>query len=347
MTGLISLAAIRCGARTELSEGHQQVMADVAAHDAVEDTTGRVVPIRIMGHVEAHFAVMSDGSLRMWGASAIPSLRHPLRPTVVPGVRSVVALCGSEDEIEYLTETGEVFRITEAGSPPPGDRRADFPPLRDLAHTWGTANGGWLTVDGVAIVRSFVNGGRVTSTVPFRALGAAHGIGEDGNVYAWSAPDNLTARRVDAPFRAVNIWEHCILSDQGEVACTGHNFGSNGLPADGQFVREFVRIPGVRDVVALSPFHHLFVMLHRDGTLSRAGMVGPGDCLAPPDAIPREPNPPRVVPGIRHVRGLSATSSSLCLLFADHSVSCCGVALGGSLGDGRTTESAELVRVAF
>ncbi|MBL8677631.1 MAG: hypothetical protein JNK05_00580 [Myxococcales bacterium] len=351
LTAFLSTASlISCGARSELLTPLAFGSTEDAGRMTPEDTTGRVVPVRILAHTDAHFAVMSDGTVRMWGHSAVPGLIDPARPTELPGVRDIIAVSGEVGSIDYVTSSGDLFRVRPGGTGFPGNRVVGVPPLRDFNRRDSVVRA-WLTRDGRAMYRDsvFVDEFReVAAPVRFRSIGGTgRGLaaGEDGLLYEWGG--NLTASRVTVPFRVREVASECILSDEGELACRGEGFGADGIPAEGAFVAAFTRMPGARGIVQFANGLDNTLMLRSDGVFLRTGVIRPGGCFRHPDADLWRPNIARVAVGIRDVVSFSHSLGAFCLLFRNHEVSCCGRVSGGSLGDGRTLESEEWIRVAF
>lgn len=348
------VGALSCGARTELSVPVPLLPQIDAALSTPADTIGRVVPIRLLFHGDAQFAVMSDGTVRMWGHSTIPGLIDPSRPTEVPGMRDVVAIRGGAESFEYITRSGRLFRVNDRGLSLPGMADLRFPPLRDFNRSGDFAVvAAYLGSDGVALSRLWPGDEFSTVVAPlrFRAIGGYAdlvAVGEDGGLYSWNRQGPLTAVRIDAPFLVRDIRADCIVSDGGELACRGRGFGADGIPRERESVTQFTAVPGARNIVQWTMWSSFMVMLRSDGVLLRAGLLSREGCLRIPDAPEFQPSPAAIVPGLQHVVEFSvAGGDSICLLFRNHEVSCCGRVSGGSLGDGRTRESNEWISVAF
>jgi hypothetical protein len=351
---IASIAGVlSCGSRTELTGSYSLTPLEDARAVLPPDTTGSVVPVRLLAHADAHFAVMSDGTLRMWGHSTIPGLIDPNRPSEVPGVRDVVAIRGAAESFQYITRAGGLFRVNDRDLRLPGTEVRGYPRIRDFHRSGSNAEAAaLLTLDGVALSRVSIGDefSTVAAPVPFRIIGGYDrllAVGEDGNLYSWDRGGPFSVVRIESPFRVRDVRRECILSDAGSLACRGVGFGADGIPREADFVAGFTRISGAHDVVQWIERRGHLVMLRTDGVLLRAGLLSRNGCLRIPDAQELLPSAARVVSAIRDVVELSDTGTSVCLLFRNHEVACCGLVLGGSLGDGRTLESETFVRVEF
>jgi hypothetical protein len=263
---LFLLASIEsaCGARTELESPHAPVVphVDAAVADAPPDSPPTRHVVSIGATYSAHFATMSDDTFYFWGDIQLGGIVSPRRPQLSPLPPGTRAVGGSQDEFCHIDSAGNLFVTSPRDLPFPG-RRIDAPPMSEFAHGTPHWCGVALSRDGVLYDYLRATRARAIETsVRLRRFGTGPiqllGIDVEGNVYGVGFREPRDAVRLRTPFRATEIFGHCILSDAGEVACVGE-IRSDGLPDENSLTSEFVVIPSVRDVVEVIPYPDSFV----------------------------------------------------------------------------------------
>ena len=241
-------------------------------------------------------------------AAVVPEALEDLEPAVEVAEPEAVA------DVEDVAEVVVPEESAEDGPDVSADEIAEEEPVPDPDPVSFTLGGGARSGDTlVAVAR-----GR---TCAVRLDGGVSCWGEDGLRERLSVAGLDDVVVVSIGDQVLGTFHACVLHKAGTVSCWGP--GGGGQLGQGGTVSHYVpvRVPGIRDAVALAAGDSHTCVVHTDGGVScwganRAGQLG--------DGTERFSGLPKRVPGLEGVVTIAAGPNATCAVHVDGTLSCWG-----------------------